>query len=170
MSKEGFKNLFIKELKDLYSVETQILEALPKMILATTSQELKEAFQHHLMETETQKDRLDSIFKQLDIRHSRLVCHGMKGILEEGDEIMKSKELHGSVKDAALITAAQRVEHYEIAAYGCARSFAKLLDYEDIAALLQESLNEEGNANKKLTALAEGSLFKAGINEKATSK
>jgi ferritin-like metal-binding protein YciE len=125
------------------------------MAKAATNEDLKQAFESHLEETEVQIQRLETIFKQLDISYARVEkCKAMEGLIEEGKEIME-EGLEPDVLDAALICAAQKVEHYEIAGYGCARTFAQLLGHEDIANLLQETLDEEGNADKKLTDIAE---------------
>lgn len=155
MKAKGFQDLFELELKDIYSAEKQLTKALPKMAKAATNDELKEAFESHLEETNGQIERLDKIFKQLEISAARVEkCKAMEGLIEEGEDIME-EGLEPDVLNAALICAAQRVEHYEIAAYGCARTFAQQLGHEDIAHLLQESLDEEGNADKKLTEIAE---------------
>jgi ferritin-like metal-binding protein YciE len=155
MKTKGFQDLFEIELKDLYSAEKQLIKALPKMAKAATNEDLKEAFQSHLEETEVQVDRLEKIFKQLDISFARIEkCKAMEGLVEEGKKMME-EGLEPQVLDAGLICAAQRVEHYEIAGYGCARTFAQQLGHTDIAELLQETLDEEGNADKKLTEIAE---------------
>jgi ferritin-like metal-binding protein YciE len=126
------------------------------MAKAATNEELKEAFETHLEETEGQIQRLEKIFKMLDISYARVEkCKAMEGLVEEGKKIME-EELEPEVLDAALICAAQKVEHYEIASYGCARTFAQQLGYQEVADLLQETLDEEGNTDKKLTDLAEG--------------
>lgn len=155
MKTKGFKDLFELELKDLYSAEKQLTKALPKMAKAATNAELKEAFESHLEETEGQIERLEKIFDQLGVSYSRVEkCKAMEGLVEEGKKVME-EGLEPEVLDAALIAAAQRVEHYEIAGYGCCRTFAQQLGYQDIADLLQETLDEEGNADKKLTDIAE---------------
>lgn len=155
MKTKGFKDLFELELKDLYSAEKQLTKALPKMAKAATNAELKEAFESHLEETEGQIERLEKIFDQLGVSYSRVEkCKAMEGLVEEGKKVME-EGLEPHVLDAALIAAAQRVEHYEIAGYGCCRTFAQQLGHQDIADLLQETLDEEGNADKKLTDIAE---------------
>jgi ferritin-like metal-binding protein YciE len=155
MKTKGFHDLFELELKDIYSAEKQLTKALPKLAKAATNEDLKEAFESHLEETEGQIERLEKICKQLDISIARVEkCKAMEGLIEEGQEIME-EGLEPHVLDAALICAAQKVEHYEIAAYGCARTFAQQLGHQDIADLLQETLDEEGNADKKLTEIAE---------------
>jgi ferritin-like metal-binding protein YciE len=155
MKAKGFMDLFELELKDLYSAEKQLTKALPKMAKAATNEELKQAFESHLEETEGQIGRLEKIFEQLDIAYGRVEkCKAMEGLVEEGKEIME-EGLEPDVLDAALICAAQKVEHYEIAGYGCARTFAQQLGLQDIADLLQETLDEEGATDKKLTDIAE---------------
>ena len=155
MKTKGFKDLFELELKDLYSAEKQLTKALPKMAKAATNEELKEAFESHLEETEGQIERLEKILDQLGVSYGRVEkCKAMEGLIEEGKKVME-EGLEPAVLDAALIAAAQRVEHYEMAGYGCARTFAQQLGHQDIADLLQETLDEEGNADKKLTDIAE---------------
>lgn len=153
MSVGSIEELFIDELKDLYSAEKQITKSLPKLVKAATSPELKEAFASHLKETEGQIERLDKVFAILSKNPRGKMCHGMKGVLEEGAEVLKETE-KGSVRDAALISAAQRVEHYEMAGYGCVREYAKLLGQKEIAQLLDETLAEEKSADSKLGKIA----------------
>lgn len=166
MSKEAFHKLLLLELQDIYSFEKQIIAALPKVIEHATDPELKEALQNHLMETQHQLERIDEIYRKMGEKPNEKECKGMKGILAEGDEILKMR-LPEMIKDAAIIGACQRVEHYEMASYGTARTFAEQLGMDEIAHLLQKSLTEEGNANKKLTSVAEGGFFTAGVNQKA---
>lgn len=154
MALNSLHDLYVEELKDLYNAENQLLKALPKMAKAASSPELKQAFEEHLEVTRGQVTRLDRIFEGLEESPKGKKCKAMEGLIEEGSEIIAEKG-DSSVKDAALIAAAQRVEHYEIAGYGCVRTFANLLGYEDAAALLQETLDEEGDADKSLTELAE---------------
>jgi ferritin-like metal-binding protein YciE len=154
MKLESLEILYIEELRDLYNAENQLVKALPKMAKAASSPELRRAFEDHLEETKEQVERLEEIFKKLGKKPTGKTCHGMKGLIEEGSEIMK-QEGDDSVLDAALIAAAQKVEHYEIASYGTVREFANILGEEDAAELLQETLDEEGEANKRLTELAE---------------
>lgn len=158
---ENLRDLLINELSDLYSAENQLLKALPKMAKAAFSAELKTAFEDHLAETEGQVARLDKIFEELEEKPKRKKCKAMEGLIEEGKEIIE-EEGTAEVKDVALIGAGQRVEHYEIAAYGTTRAIAETLSLDTIAALLQETLDEEGQANKKLNDLAT-----SGINEGA---
>ena len=154
MKMESLQELYINELKDLYSAEKQILKALPKMAKAASSDELRQAFEEHLEETEGQVERLEQIFAELEASPRGKKCVGMEGLIEEGKELME-EDAEPEVLDAGLIAAAQHVEHYEMAGYGCARTYAALLGYKDAAKLLQESLDEEGAADKKLTALAQ---------------
>lgn len=151
--KNPLKELLEDELKDLYSAENQIIKALPRMIKACESPELKRAFERHLEETRRQVDRLDQIGEELEIRLTGKKCKGMEGLLAEGKESME--ELDEQNIDAGLIGAAQKVEHYEIAGYGTARTHAELLGLRRVAKLLQQTLDEESATDKKLTALAE---------------
>lgn len=153
MKVDSVDKLFVNELKDLYSAEKQITRALPKMAKAATSNELRNAFQTHLEETRDQIERLEQVFKMVGQRASAKTCKGMKGLLEEGEEVMKETE-EGELRDAAMISAAQRVEHYEMAAYGTMRTLADLMGQHEISKLLQKTLDEEGNADKKLTQIA----------------
>jgi ferritin-like metal-binding protein YciE len=154
MSMDSLKDLYVDELKDLYSAENQLLKALPKMAKKASAPELKRAFQDHLAQTEGHVGRLEKIFKGLGEKPNGKVCKAMKGLVEEGKEVIE-EDGDASVLDAALIGAAQRVEHYEIAGYGVVRTFASLLGEEDAMGLLQRTLNEEAEADKKLTKLAE---------------
>ena len=152
--KESLQKLYVEQLRDLYSAEEQILEALPDMIKKSRHAELKRGFQEHYQQTEQQVQRLRNIFEQLAEAPEGHTCEGMKGLLKEGAEAIT--EFHDSdVLDAALIAAAQRVEHYEIAGYGCARTYAHMLGLTDQAAMLQRTLEEEGDTDHKLTDLAE---------------
>jgi len=154
MKIENLKDLLVHELKDLYSAETQILEALPKMAEAAHSQELKKAFNDHLEETKGQKKRLEEIFKHFDYKPGGQKCDAAEGLIEEGEEIIEELD-KGELRDAALIGAAQRVEHYEMAGYGTARTFAEVLGLSEVQRLLQETLDQEGEANKLLTELSQ---------------
>ena len=153
MKVDTFQKFYVEELKDLYSAEKQLIQALPKMAKAAHSQELRSAFEEHLEVTKQQKERLERIFESMDRKPDGESCVAMKGLIKEGDDIMKS-ELEGSALDAALIVAAQKVEHYEIAGYGSARNHAEILGDEEAAGLLQETLDEEGETDEKLTNLA----------------
>jgi ferritin-like metal-binding protein YciE len=157
MALNSLHDLYVNELKDLYSAENQLLKALPKMAKAADSDKLRAAFEEHLEVTKGQVKRLDEIFDELDSSPTGKKCKAMEGLIEEGDEVLEEGG-EPAVLDAALIAAAQRVEHYEIAGYGCVRTFATLLGYEEAAALLQETLDEEAEADKKLTELAETAI------------
>jgi len=152
MTVDTVEKLLVDELKDLYSAENQITKALPKMAKAATTNELKTAFQTHLKETEGQIKRLDRVFEILDKPSGGKTCKGMQGLIEEGTENMQQTE--GEVRDAALICAAQKVEHYEMAGYGSVRTWAQILGQKEIADLLQQTLDEEGQTDHKLTQLA----------------
>lgn len=155
MSVEMMEELLIDELKDLYSAEKQIIRSLPKLAKATSTPELQQALLNHLEETKGQVERLDKIATLVGKKLTGKSCVGMKGVLEEGSEVLEETD-KGTIRDAALIGAAQRVEHYEMAGYGCARTFARQIGREDVAALLQRTLEEEANADKILTHIAEG--------------
>lgn len=157
MALDTLHDLFIHELKDLYSAESLIIKALPKMVTAAHAEELKQAFQDHLEETEGHVQRLEDIFRELQVSPRGKKCVGMEGLLEEGKELLK-EQAQDWVMDAALIGAAQRVEHYEIAAYGTARDHAEKLGKYPAAQLLQQTLDEEGTADKKLTEIAARSV------------
>ena len=154
MELESLRALYIDELKDLYSAEGQILKALPRMIKAASNRELKKAFTEHERVTRKQVQRLERIFKDLDESPRGKKCHGMEGLLEEGKELISEKPTP-DVLDAGLISKAQHVEHYEMAGYGTVRTWAQQLGYDQHVSLLQETLNEEGEADKALTQLAE---------------
>jgi ferritin-like metal-binding protein YciE len=166
MKQDGFHKLYIEELKDLYSAETQLTKALPKMAKAASSDDLRRAMEQHLKETEGHVQRLEQIFEKLERSPRGKRCKGMAGLIEEGSELLKEKDdLEAEVLDAGLIAAAQRVEHYEIAAYGTARTFAQRLGHQEVAQLLQQTLDEEYATDKKLTAIAEG-----GVNQEAQAQ
>lgn len=154
MPLDSLHDLYVDELKDLYNAENQLLKALPRMAKAATAPELKAAFADHLEVTRGQVVRLDTIFAGLGASPKGKKCKAMEGLIAEGKDII-DEDGDPAVIDAALIAAAQRVEHYEMAGYGCVRTFAKLLGYADAAALLQETLDEEGEADQTLTGLAE---------------
>jgi len=157
MALESLHDLYVEELKDLYNAETQLLKALPKMAKAASSSALKAAFEEHLAVTGEHVSRLEKIFEGLDESPKGKKCKAMEGLIAEGSEVME-EDAEEAVMDAALITAAQKVEHYEIAGYGCVRTFARLLGYADAETLLQQTLDEEGEADKKLTELAESEI------------
>jgi|LakMenEpi03Aug12_release.lakeMendotaPanAssembly.Ray.scaffolds.fasta_scaffold22992_2 ferritin-like metal-binding protein YciE len=167
MKYQTFNDLFIDELKDIYSCEHQIVESLPKLIKLASLPELKEALTKHLKETENQVVRIEKIFTILGIEPVEITCEGMEGLLKEAEELTENKN-KTPILDAAIISAAQKVEHYEIASYGTLRSFAKQLNLpSEILELLQDTLDEEAAADKKLTKLAEGSIFSSGVNKEA---
>ena len=147
-------DLLVHELQDIYHAEGQILSALPKMVKAATHPDLKDAFVEHLQQTEGQVRRLDQAFKLLGVPAKGKKCEGMAGLLEEGRKVMAA-DAERSVMDAALIAAAQKVEHYEIASYGCVCTYAELLGYDQVHELLGQNLDEEETTDQKLTALAE---------------
>jgi ferritin-like metal-binding protein YciE len=153
MSVKTLEELLIDELKDLYSAEKQIVKALPKVAKAASSQELQQALLNHLEETKNQVGRLEQIAEIVNKKLTGKTCAGMKGVLEEGSEVIEELE-EGTVRDAALIGAAQRVEHYEMAGYGTARDLAKTLGMGDVAELLEQTLKEEKAADEKLTTIS----------------
>jgi ferritin-like metal-binding protein YciE len=153
MKASNLQELYVAELRDLYSAETQLTEALPKMVKAASHTHLKDAFKSHLEQTRGHVERLDTIFTQLGVSPKGKTCKGMKGLLAEGEEMIKDTD--ESTRDAGLISAAQRVEHYEMAGYGCVRTYADQLGFQEASRLLQMTLDEEGNTDKKLTVLAE---------------
>jgi len=165
----NLNDLFIDQLRDLYNAEDQILQALPKMAAAANASELKQAFQDHLAQSRTHKQRLERIFADLGLSASGQHCEAMEGLIKEGEETLHL-QADPIVKDAALIAAGQRVEHYEMAGYGTVRTFADHLGYDDAEELLQQTLDEEGEADKLLTSIAEGGIFKTGINDKANKQ
>jgi len=151
------EDLFIEQLQDLYDAEHQLTKALPKMAEAANSTQLQNAFNSHLSETEEHIRRLEDVFQSLGKKATRKTCKAMKGLIEEGSEVLK-EDGEPSVKDAALIAAAQRIEHYEIAGYGAVRTFAQQLGHTDVADVLLQTLDEEAAADKKLTKIAESSV------------
>ncbi len=153
MELETLRDLYVLELKDLYSAEKQIIKALPKMRKAAKNRQLAAAFNQHLEQTKRQAKRLEDILSRHDESTRGPKCAGMEGVLKEGDEMI-GEDAEDEVRDAGLIAAAQRVEHYEIAGYGCARTYAQLLGDKQGARLLEMTLKEEGAADKKLTKLA----------------
>ena len=154
MSMKNLEDLFIDKLKDIYDAERRITRALPKMAKSASSDELRSAFEEHLQQTEEHIARLDRIFEGLDMTPGRKPCHGMMGLLEEGKELME-KDAPDSVMDAGLISAAQEVEHYEIGAYGCLKTWADLLGKKDEAKLLAKTLDEEEQTDETLSRIAE---------------
>jgi ferritin-like metal-binding protein YciE len=153
MQHEALRDLYIDELRDIYNAETQLVKALPKMAKAATSEQLRSGFEEHLEQTRGHLSRLEQIFEDLDEKPSGKKCAGMEGLVKEGGEMIKN-DFEGEVKDAGLIGAAQRVEHYEIAAYGTVRAFAELLGDRNAVDLLSQTLEEEKETDNKLTQLA----------------
>lgn len=154
MKIESLRDLYVEQLHDLYSAETQLVEALPKMAKAASTPQLQNAFQEHLTQTKTHVQRIEQIFQKLGAKPKDQTCKGMEGLIKEGSEMIKMKGEPAAI-DAGLIAAAQRVEHYEIAGYGCVHTYAQQLGEQQDAQLLQQTLNEEGQTDKKLTQLAE---------------
>lgn len=153
----NLEDLLVQQLQDLYSAETQLISALPKMANAASSSRLKTGFEAHLQDTLQHKERLERVFKALGVKPGSEKCEAMAGLISEGQEVINTLG-DPDVKDAALIAAAQRVEHYEIAGYGCARTFARRLGKDDTARLLQETLREEVQTDQLLTEIAESSI------------
>jgi len=164
MSLDTLEKLYISELRDLYSAENQLLKALPKMVKGASSPELKDAFEQHLEQTKKHVQRLEELFEQRDESPKGKTCHAMKGLIEEGSEILK-EEGEDTVLDAGIIVAAQKVEHYEIASYGSVRTFANLLGKDEEAKLLQSTLDEEAETNQILTQLAESIVNPEALSE-----
>ncbi len=154
---KSLEDLFVNMLKDVYYAEKQILKALPKMAKKADSEDLRQAFEHHFEETEGQVERLEQVFALCELKPAGKTCPAIKGILEEGEEDMK-EAADGDVRDAGMIADAQAVEHYEIARYGTLIAWATQLGMNDAAGLLKETLEQEYNADRLLTELAEGSL------------
>jgi ferritin-like metal-binding protein YciE len=157
---DSLRELFIEQLRDVYDAENQLVKALPKMAKAASNSELRSAFEHHLEQTQEHVDRLETIFNNLEEDADGESCKGMAGLIAEGKEAIEADD--NDVKDAWLIAAAQRVEHYEIAAYGTVKSMASLLDEEEAAELLEETLNEEKETDQLLTELSEEINAQAG--------
>jgi len=158
------EDLFLEEIRDLLDAEKQITKALPKMAKAAESEELSSAFTEHLEQTRVHIERLEQIFTEMGAKSGGVKCAGMEGLLKEGDE-MVSLTQPGAVRDAGLIGAAQRVEHYEMAGYGAARTFAQLLGRDDAAELLQETLDEEKDTDQRLTEIAESMINQRALEE-----
>lgn len=161
---DTLQDLLVEELKDLYDAEHQIMEALPKMAKACSAPDLKMAFETHLEETRNQVTRLEQVFQQFGCKADRKTCHGVKGLIAEANELIK-KGGDPEVLDAALIGGAQKVEHYEIASYGTLRTWCMRLGRAEAASLLQQTLEEEGNTDHKLTRIAESH-----VNQEAASQ
>lgn len=167
MANEGLKELYIDELKDLYSAENQLVKALPKMAKAAASDGLRQGFEKHLEQTKEHVARLEKIFQALDESPKGKKCAGMEGLIKEGSEVI-AEDFEDAVKDAALIGAAQRVEHYEIAAYGTASEFARILGESEHVSLLQQTLQEEKETDQKLSEL--GSEINQQANQQPEAK
>jgi ferritin-like metal-binding protein YciE len=163
MKIKDLHTLLVHELKDLYSAETQLLKALPDMIEAAHANELVEAFESHQKESQGHVSKLEKLFEHFDYEPGGAHCNGMEGLLEEGQDMI-DEDAPNDVKDAGLIAAAQRVEHYEMAGYGCARTYARLLGLDEVADTLQSILDEEGAADEKLTRIAERSINREAVN------
>jgi ferritin-like metal-binding protein YciE len=154
MKIETMEDLFLEQVEDLYDAERRLVKALPKMAEASTSQSLRQAFESHLLETEGHVSRLENIFRTLGQDPKAQTCDAMKGLVSEGEDLIGDIE-RSSLRDAGIIAAANRVEHYEIAAYGSARTFAQILGLNEAVSLLEQTLQEEKNADRKLTQIAE---------------
>lgn len=152
----NLQDLFVQQLEDLYDAEKRLTDALPKMAEAASSSQLKQAFTDHLAETRQHVARLEQVFQKMGMEPKRETCPAMKGLIKEGEEMISARG-DDKVRDAGLIAAGQRVEHYEMAGYGTVRTFAQQLGMQDVASILQQTLDEEGQADKKLTSIAESS-------------
>jgi len=153
MASKTLRDLFISELKDTYDAEHRLTKALPKLIKAASSEALVSAFEAHLEQTEEHIERLDRVFKMFDVTPARKTCKAMLGLLAEGEELMQEHGVEG-MRDAALIAAAQKVEHYEMATYGCLRTWAQVMGEKKAQDLLQQTLDEEGATDEGLTTIA----------------
>ncbi len=163
---ESLQDVFAEQLNDLRSAEEQLVEALPKMAGAASSEELRKAFEEHLAQTRGHLERIDDLLATSGVARTGEVCAGMKGLIEEGSKVIRASG-EPMAKDAALIAAAQRVEHYEIAGYGTAATLANNLDLDDAAEVLGQTLDEEETADKLLTKIATGGKFRSGVNQQA---
>ena len=168
MGFHSLKDVLQEQLEDLHSAETQLVEALPTMAQAAHHDELKEAFQHHLEETRGHLKRVEEALGEMGVSNPTEVCKGMKGLITEGEEMIQTPG-DPNVKDVALIGAAQRVEHYEIAAYGTARQLADDCGFDAIKDLMDQTLDEESHADKLLTKIATGGMFNSGINQEVAT-
>ncbi len=164
MKLDSIKKLYLAQLRDLYSAEHQVLATLPKMAEGASSDELKQSFEDHLEQTREHVERIEEIFHRLSEKPVGKTCKGMEGLIEEGEAMLKEKGPQ-AVIDAGLVAAAQRIEHYEIAAYGTVRTFARLLGEEEAADLLGQTLEEEGETDKHLTELAEEIVTSSALAE-----
>jgi len=166
MKMHSLEDLYLDRLRDLYSAEKQLVQALPKLAEAATSENLRQGFEEHCEQTRTHVARLKQIFARLGTLPGRRTCEAMESLVREGEHAI-ALQGNDMVRDAALIGAAQRVEHYEIAAYGAVRTYANHLGFKDDRDLLQKTLDEEGETDTKLIDIAEGSFLSAGVNEQA---
>jgi ferritin-like metal-binding protein YciE len=166
MKSSSLQDLFVIELSDLYDAEHQLVKALPKMAKASSAETLRGAFEEHLEKTKEHAGRIERIFADLDMPANREKCKGMQGLISEANDLLK-KKLNPEVQDAGIIAAAQRVEHYEIAAYGCLRTYAELLQNRQAVDLLEQTLQEEKDADEKLTELAQQINVEAQTPEEA---
>lgn len=168
MSFNNLQDVYVAQLKDVYSAEKQLTQALPKMAQAAANRDLKTAFQHHLQQTEEHLETVHSILAELGENPGNKVCKAMQGLVEEGSEVVKESG-DPTAKDAALIAAAQKVEHYEISTYGTLRAFAETLGHSDAAERLQMVLDQEYDADQTLDDIAEGTRHQASLNMQAMS-
>jgi ferritin-like metal-binding protein YciE len=169
MQLNNLHDVLVEQLADLYSAETQLVTALPKMAGAAHTDELRQALEHHLEETRGHVTRLQAVSAEISAPlSSSAVCEAMRGLITEGEEIVHASGDHAAI-DVALIAAAQRVEHYEIAAYGTVRELANELGYDKAASLLEDTLDEEAKADKLLTKIATGGMLRTGVNQEAAS-
>jgi ferritin-like metal-binding protein YciE len=155
MNHEELKEILVEQLKDIYSAEKQLTKALPKMAQAATTEELSTGFEEHLKQTKGHVRRIETILEELGESTKGPACKGMEGLVEEGGEVIENDEFEGEAKDVALIAAAQRVEHYEIAAYGCVRTYAERLGLDEAVSLLEQTLEEEKQTDQKLNQISE---------------
>lgn len=169
MKENTFQDLFVDHLRDLYDAEQQITQALPGVIEAVSAAELRKALEHHLEVTHGQIERLERIFSELGETPGGKSCKGMKGLVEEADEAVQ-EHASGALRDALIIAGAQRIEHYEISGYGTAKAWAEELELEDAVDLLDETLDEEAEADERLNAIATGGLLTEGVNETASAR
>jgi ferritin-like metal-binding protein YciE len=169
MKESSFHGLFVDQLRDLYDAEQQIIQALPDVIEGVSGEELRKALEHHLELTHGHAERLEKIFSDLGETPTGKSCKGMEGLLEEGEEAIKD-HAPGVLRDALIIGGAQRIEHYEISGYGTAKAWAEELDLEEVVDLLDETLDEEAEADEKLTSIATGGLLTEGVNETAAAR
>ncbi len=168
MKLQTLEDVFVDQIADLYSAEQQLVEALPKMAGAAQSDELRTAFTEHLDQTRNHVQRLQQVMQEVGQTVPQEHCEGMEGLIHEGEQIVEAQG-DGTARDAALIAAAQRVEHYEIAGYGTARTLADQLGYDRAEELLDDTLDEEAKADKLLTKIATGGMFRSGINDQAAN-